>query len=173
VNISPKYQFSWNLIGDLQAGRPNLGRTTRLEVYRLMQFTLRDVLEKTFGSEAADQLFYDAGKLAGAEFYLNVMGKMTDFDSFVKRLQEMLLEMSIGILRLEKVDLKNGQIILTISEDLDCSGLPELSYEICTYDEGFIAGVLKAFNGAEFDVKEIDCWCTGDRTCRFKAQRIG
>jgi predicted hydrocarbon binding protein len=60
--------------------------------------------------------------------------------------------------------------VLTVDEDLDCSGLPELSYEICTYDEGLIAGVLESFAGVPFNVKEIDCWCTGDRTCRFSAE---
>lgn len=38
MEISPKYQFNWKLIGDIQAGRPNLGRFTRLEVYRLMLY---------------------------------------------------------------------------------------------------------------------------------------
>ncbi|MBN1536436.1 MAG: 4-vinyl reductase [Anaerolineales bacterium] len=173
MDVSPKYEFSWNLIGDLQAGRPNLGRLTRLEVYRLMQFTLRDVIEKKYGSEAVDHIFHEAGKLAGKEFYNHVLGHIDDFNTLMMKLQDALLEMSIGILRLEKADLESGQIILTIAEDLDCSGLPELSHEVCTYDEGFIAGVLEQFSGFQFEVKEIDCWCTGDRTCRFKAQRVG
>jgi predicted hydrocarbon binding protein len=59
---------------------------------------------------------------------------------------------------------------MSISEDLDCSGLPELDYEICVYDEGFIAGLLESFTGERFSVKEVDCWCTGDRTCRFVAE---
>lgn len=77
--------------------------------------------------------------------------------------------MGIGILRVEEEDLSNGRLVLTVSEDLDCSGLPELSYEFCTYDEGFIAALLESFTGIRFQVKEIDCWCTGDRTCRFLA----
>jgi len=56
-----------------------------------------------------------------------------------------------------------------VSEDLDCSGLPELDYEICSYDEGFISALLECFSGMKFIVKEVDCWCTGDRTCRFSA----
>ena len=43
---SRKYEFKWELLGDIEKGRPNLGNTTRLEVYRLMQYTLRDVLEQ-------------------------------------------------------------------------------------------------------------------------------
>jgi len=59
-----KYGFFWGLLGDLREGRPNLGPTTRLEVYRLMQFTLRDVLERRYGPDAADDLFREAGIVA-------------------------------------------------------------------------------------------------------------
>ena len=53
------------------------------------------------------------------------------------------------------------------AEDLDCSGIPVCSEQVCTYDEGFLAGVLHAFNGHEYRVKEVDCWGSGDRVCRF------
>jgi hypothetical protein len=78
--------------------------------------------------------------------------------------------MGVGILRVEKADIQQGSFVLTVSEDLDCSGLPDLHYEICKYDEGFIAGLLESFTGNQFKVKEVDCWCTGDRTCRFTAE---
>jgi len=167
-----KYAFSWNLLGDLELGRPNLGPTTRLEVYRLMQFIFRDVIEQRFGTAEADAIFYEAGKLAGCHFYQNIFGHITDFHEFVKSLQSVFKDMGIGILRIEKADLEAGSFILTVSEDLDCSGLPELNYEICVYDEGFIAGLMESFTGKCFKVKEIDCWCTGDRTCRFTAELI-
>ncbi|HTY02299.1 MAG TPA: V4R domain-containing protein [Rhodocyclaceae bacterium] len=164
-----KYSFSWGLLGNLDEGRPNLGRMTRVEVYRLMQFCFRDVLEKQYGTEKADELFYNAGYLAGGHFYDHVIGKVTDLGEFVRKLQDALKEMAIGVLRVEEEDLAHGRLILTVGEDLDCSGLPELSYEICTYDEGFIAALLESFSGLKFKVKEVDCWCTGDRTCRFLA----
>ena len=168
-----KYSFSWDLIGDISQGRPNLGDSMRLEVYRLMQFTFRDILEKNYGTAEADRIFYEAGELAGRAFYGHVLGDPKDFDSFIKGLQSTLQEMKIGILRVEKSDLEKGQFVITVSEDLDCSGLPELDYEICKYDEGFIAGLLESYSGKPFKVKEVDCWCTGERTCRFKAEAIG
>ena len=165
-----KYRFSWDLLGDIEAGRPNLGPNTRIEVYRLMQFSFRDVLESNYGTDKTDQLFYDAGKLAGIHFYKNIFNDIMEFNLFAKKLQEVLREMGIGILRIEKADTEKGAFILTVSEDLDCSGLPELDYEICKYDEGFIAGLMESFTGNKFKVKEVDCWCTGDRTCRFTAE---
>lgn len=170
MDAAQKYQFSWDLLGDIQLGRPNLGPHTRLEVYRLMQFCLRDVLEKRLGAEQTDQVFLEAGRLAGLEFYRHFFSSAADFSDFAHRLQSALREMGIGILRFERSDLENLSFTLTVSEDLDCSGLPELGFEICKYDEGFIAGLLEGFTRRRMSVVETDCWCTGDRTCRFNAE---
>ena len=167
-----KYKFSWDFIGDIELGRPNLGNMTRLEIYRLMQFTFRDVTEKVVGSEMTDKIFYEAGKLAGTEFYKHFMGSVKELPDFISQLQELMEDLGIGILRIEQLDMDKGELLLTVSEDLDCSGLPEMGDEICTYDEGFICALLECFTGVPFLVKEIDCWCTGDRTCRFRAKAI-
>lgn len=164
-----KYQFSWPLIGDIELGRPNLGNQMSIEIYRLMQFTFRDVIEQHVGTEKTDQIFYEAGKMAGKAFYENVLTPTGDLSNFIKQLQNVMKKLGIGILRVEKAAMDLGEFILTVSEDLDCSGLPELDFEICTYDEGFISSLLESFTGKPFRVKEVDCWCTGDRTCRFKA----
>jgi Predicted hydrocarbon binding protein (contains V4R domain) len=167
-----KYEFHWTLIGDLEEGRPNLGLHTRVEVYRLMQFTFRDVLERKYGTEAADELFTEAGKIAGREFYQQFLSEAKDISSFVKLTQEKMREFGIGIFRVEEADENAEKLVVTVGEDLDCSGLPELDYEVCTYDEGFIAGVMESFTGKPYKAKEIDCWCTGDRTCRFTVDKI-
>lgn len=169
--MEKKYKFSWDLLGNIDIGRPNLGREVKLEVFRLMQFTLRDVIEEAFGTEESDRIFYAAGRKAGKAFYDHVLQGCTELKDFVKRLQEALKEMKIGILRLESMTPDARKLVITVDEDVDCSGLPELDYEICIYDEGFISGILENFTGSEYVVKEVDCWCTGDRTCRFSAEK--
>ncbi|MFZ5810556.1 MAG: V4R domain-containing protein [Thermodesulfobacteriota bacterium] len=165
-----KYAFSWDLIGNLDIGRPNLGPTTRLEVYRLMQYAFRDVMERHLGAAKTDAIFYEAGYLAGQEVYKQFLTGIKEFGTFLNRLQTTLKELSIGIMRVEKADLEKKSFVITMSEDLDCSGLPERDFEVCVYDEGFLAALLDSFTGERFAVKEIDCWCTGDRTCRFTAE---
>ncbi|MBI4856620.1 MAG: 4-vinyl reductase [Acetobacterium woodii] len=165
-----KYAFSWDLLGDIAEGRPYLGNATRIEVYRLMQFTFKDIIEQHVGWEKTNEIFYQAGKLAGQEFYQNMIDKTDDFNNFINQLQTVLKELGMGIFRVEEADMEKGELTLTVAEDLDCSGLPETGYEICTYDEGFIAALLEGFSGIPFVVKETDCWCTGDRTCRFSAK---
>ena len=164
-----KYGFTWELIGDITEGRPNLGTKMDLDIYRLMQFTLRDLLEEKLGAEETDALFYSAGKMAGRQFYEHYIEPVSSLEELVSKTQRLLREKGIGILKIEEVSMEQGRIMLTIDEDLDCSGLPELEYETCIYDEGFVAALFECFTQKNWTVKEIDCWCTGARTCRFMA----
>ncbi len=165
-----EYQFQWKNLGNIEEGRPNLGPSTSVSVYRLMQYTLRDVLITRYGVQTANELLVEAGKLAGTEFSKNMLDLSADFEAFVAQLQERLKTLCIGILRIEKADMSKMDFVLTVSEDLDCSGLPIVGETVCDYDEGFIAGIFNAYTGKDFEVKEIDCWATGDRTCRFTAK---
>jgi predicted hydrocarbon binding protein len=167
-----KYQFTWDTtIGaDMQVARPSLGPFTRVETYRLFQFTLRDILEQHYGTEQADTLFREAGVLAGRSFYEKYLSGATDVASLANKIQTTFNELGIGIFRVETADVPGGHFVFTVDEDLDCSGLPDTREVICVYDEGLIQGVLESFAGKGFDVKEIDCWCTGARTCRFEAK---
>jgi len=168
-----KYAFSWALIGNLDIGRPNLGPITRLEVYRLMQYAFRDVIERHCGTTKTDTIFYESGYLAGKEFYGKFFSDIKEFGAFISAVQTTFKDMGMGIVRVEKADMEKKSFVITVSEDLDCSGLPELETEVCVYDEGFLAALLDGFSGERFTVKEIDCWCTGDRTCRFTAEAAG
>ncbi|MCK5516452.1 MAG: 4-vinyl reductase [Desulfobulbaceae bacterium] len=159
--------FDWSMIGDIGEGRPNLGPTMYVSVYRLMQFTLRDVLIRQFDTETADKIFYDAGQHAGKVFCREMLNLENNFNEFVAELQDKLKELKIGIFRVEQADFDTMQFTLSVSEDLDCSGLPVCDEQVCTYDEGFINGLFGEYTGKDFKVKEIDCWCSGDRVCRF------
>jgi uncharacterized protein len=162
--------FQWADLGDIDVGRPNLGPMTPVAVYRLMQYTLRDVLATKYDVSTANQILVEAGKLAGSEFCKNVLDVNLDFDAFIADLQEKLKVMKVGVLRIEKADVKKMEFSLTVAEDLDCSGLPMSGETVCDYDEGFIAGILNTYSGTEFDVKEVDCWASGERICRFSVK---
>jgi predicted hydrocarbon binding protein len=166
------YHFHWKDLGDIALGRPNLGDTTKVAVYRLMQYTLRDVLAVRYGQETASDILREAGKLAGTEFCKNSLNTELDFNGFIAELQDQLRMLTVGILRIEKADLENLELVMTVSEDLDCSGLPVIDETVCEYDEGFIAGVLQVYTGREFHVREVDCWASGERTCRFVAKPL-
>jgi len=159
--------FVWENLGNITEGRGDLGESMPVLVYRLMQFTMLDVLSKAYGAEKANDRFREAGFLAGTEFAKNVLDLKADFNAFIANLQKMLQELKIGILRMEQFNMETGDVVLSVEQDLDCSGLPITNENVCSYDEGFIAGILNAYTGKNYRVREVDCWASGARTCRF------
>lgn len=163
--------FRWEALGDIKMGRSNLGEEMPVLVYRLMQYTMLDVLTRACGEEQANEYFREAGRLAGMEFTKNLFDLKADYGTFIAQVQKKLLELKIGILRLEVSDAQSGEVVLTIAEDLDCSGLPPSDENVCVYDEGFIGGMLEIYTGRRYRVREIDCWANGGRVCRFHCTR--
>jgi predicted hydrocarbon binding protein len=165
--------FAWENLGDIKEGRGDLGEEMPVLVYRLMQYTMLDVLTKAYGAEKANEYFRDAGFLAGTEFARHTLDLEVNFDTFLENLKDSLAALKIGILRMEDFDAETGNIVLTVAQDLDCSGLPVTNENVCNYDEGFIAGILEAYTGKKYVVREVDCWANGDRVCRFNGTTIG
>ena len=160
--------FQWGNLGDIREGRGHLGEEMPVVLYRLMQFTIVDVLSKDLGLEKAYDYIRKAGHLAGSEYAKNVLDLTLDFDKFISHLQQGLKNLKVGVLRMESHDETTGELILSVAEDLDCSGLPITGETVCVYDEGFIAGILECYIGKPYKVREVDCWASGGRVCRFK-----
>ena len=165
-------EFTWENLGDIKEGRGDLGEEMPVLVYRLMQYTMLDVLSKAFGLEKANEYFREAGFLAGLEFAKNTLDLKAEFNEFSAELQKTLLNLKIGILRFELFNSETGSFVLSVDQDLDCSGLPITHENVCVYDEGFIAGVLEAYTGKKYDVREVDCWASGARICRFRGKVV-
>ncbi|MDY0189708.1 MAG: 4-vinyl reductase [Desulfuromonas sp.] len=168
--MSENYDFKWSDLGDIADGRPNLGVETTVLSYRLMQFTFKDVLTKKFGAQATKEIFVAAGRVAGMHLCNQMLDIKLPPEEFIAALQQVLVDLKIGVLRFEKTDLENLTFVLTVAEDLDCSGLPPFGETVCSYDEGYIAGIFETYLGRPFQAIEVDCWATGGRTCRFEVQ---
>lgn len=164
---NPHCTFTWSALGDITKGRPNLGTQLPVAVYRIFEYAMFDVLTHKFGLEEGQELFRQAGHTAGMEFAKNVLAITLEPTAFFADLAEKLFALKIGILRVEKFDPTEGSFILTVGEDLDCSGLPPTGEMVCNYDEGFLAGIMEAYSKEKYEVKEIDCWSSGAKTCRF------
>jgi len=163
-------QFDWSVMAGIEEGRGDLGLDMPVLVYRLMQYTMLEELTKNYGLEKANGHFKNAGHRAGSEYAKNVLPLDVEFNEFVAALQASLKDLKVGILRIEVFEPETGKIVLTVGQDLDCSGLPITHENVCIYDEGFIAGILDAYTGKKYEVREVDCWASGDRTCRFNAE---
>lgn len=164
--------FSWEKLGNIKDSRGELGEDMPVLVYRLFAYCMNDILHREYGFEIANELFRKAGHLAGCEFAKNALPLDKNMDEFVYALQDTLKMFKIGILRIEKFDPETGEFVLTVAEDLDCSGLPPTNEVVCNYDEGFISGIMEMYTGKPYHVREINCWANGDRVCRFRGEVI-
>ena len=166
------YIFKWQDIGNIHIGRPNLGVKTEVLVYRMLQYSLRTILIANFGQEKSDRIFYEAGKISGREFLKNLIkNKEINFYDLISKLEKLFIELGKGIIRIEKTDMENLNFIITMAEDLDCSGLPINNETICNYDEGFLAGIFEEYTGFNLEAKELDCWAQGSQICRFEVKK--
>ena len=135
-------------------GRENLGAELPVAVYRLLEYSLREELTARLGKEEQVSIFRSAGFRAGTYFAEKYLDSSLSIAEFTAQLQKRLEEF---------------KMVLTVSEDADCSGLPLLGETVCNYDEGFFAGILTSYTGRSYNATEVNCWATGDRVCRFRA----
>lgn len=156
-----------------ESGRENLGTELPVAVYRLLEYSLREELAARLGKDEQIDIFRSAGYRAGIYFAQKYLDSSLELSEFTAQLQKRLEEFKMGVLRIEKFDVETGKIVLTVSEDADCSGLPLLEETVCNYDEGFLAGILTSYTGKPYNAKEVNCWATGDRVCRFQADIDG
>lgn len=151
-------------------GRENLGDQLPVMVYRMLEYSLKLELRNRYDKETQIDIFRSAGRMAGEYFAKQFLDLNQPLNLFVSELQNKMQEFKIGVLRIESIDEESGEITLTVSEDADCSGLPVLGETVCNFDEGFISGILSLYSGKKYTAVEVDCWATGDRVCRFKAE---
>lgn len=165
-------QKSWvDYIGDVTEGRKNLGNEMPVSIYRLFEFTIKEVLIENYGEEETIKIFHLAGERAGIRFANQRLDLEVDLNQFISQVQKAMKNYKMGLFRLEQIDEEARKIVIAISEDLDCSGLAVSGDTVCDYDEGFIKGLLKAYTNEEYNVVEVDCWANGGRVCRFEATK--
>ncbi len=161
-------EFSVGSLGEIKDGRITLGEEMPMSVYRLFQFTMREVLSDKYGEGEMIDVFRSCGKLAGKAFAREHLDLSLAFDEFSKVLHEKLRDYKIGLLNIDSFDEATGKATLTVKEDLDCSGVESRGKTLCNYDEGFIEGILEEYTQRSYTVVEVACWGTGADACRFE-----
>lgn len=156
-------------IDNLKAARKNLGDEMPVYIYRLFLSSIRKELEYRYGKKEMIDILRSTGRTSGEKFAKEFLNLELPMNEFIADLKSSLEAHKIGILRMEKLDETTGDAVITIGEDIDCSGLPVTGETVCNYDEGMLEGILREYTKKEYNVTEIDCWATGSRVCRFEA----
>ncbi len=157
-------------LGNIELGRAEIGVEMPVLVYRLFQLSVRKALNDEYGEGEMVNLLRHAGKIAGRTFTRMLLNTSLEFDEFFAQLSARAEELQIGLLSLEKFNPETGSIVVSINDDLDCSGMKNIGQTFCQYDEGFISGILYEYANKHYSVTEVECWGTGATACRFEAR---
>ena len=70
------------------SGRGNLGEDVPVFVYRMLEYSLKEILSETYGKDVQVELFRRAGFKAGTFFARKVLDTGLEFNAFVAQLQQ-------------------------------------------------------------------------------------
>ena len=102
------------------SGRGNLGEDVPVFVYRMLEYSLKEILSETYGKDVQAELFRKAGFKAGTFFARKMLDTGLEFNAFVAQLQQKLQEMKIGVMRIEELDLERGRLLWASGAGRDC-----------------------------------------------------
>ena len=162
-----------DLIGDPASGRPVLGGTATVAMFRALRLVgVMEGLDGTLGKDAA-ALVFNSGKHVGGALGLDILGETgPDLDAYVKVLAARLKALGVGLMSVTRLDLAAGRLTVRVDECITCAGMPDIGKAVCHFEGGLVSGVLEAFLGAgkKAAVEETKCWALGDRTCEFEVR---
>ena len=107
---------------------------------------------------ALKEIGRDAGKRIAENF------ESEDMEGLLDEVGEFWRENRLG--QVEVVDENN----ILVQDCFDCCDMPDIETTFCSLDEGMIEGIIEAKTGMDVDVKEIECFGTGDEHCKFNIQ---
>ena len=164
--------FDFSSLGDISLGRETLGESVPVFIYRMFQYSLREVLEKNFGVEKTKELLRDAGRISGVEFCRKMLNNALRLPDFIKELQSTFEKFKIAKMEPESMAEDFSEAVFVMAEDIDCSGMPVTGKVVCNFDEGFLEGIFNEYTGLTFEAREVDCWSNGGTICRFMLKRV-
>lgn len=108
---------------------------------------------------ALKEIGRDAGKRIAENF------EEEDMEGLLDEVGEFWKKNRLGLI--EVIDENN----ILVQDCFDCCDMPDIGTTFCSLDEGMLEGIIEAKIGMDVDVKEVECFGTGDEHCKFNIQK--
>lgn len=151
-------QNCYNLIIDRLMDTVDSGNS-EIEFFRTLCHTIRYGLE-AYGMNPKPvfkKIGNDIGQKMGRFF---VVGSI---EALLTELAEFWQLHGLGEIEKDNID----PLILIVNDCFDCSDMPDVGRTLCALDEGIFEGIFKASLELLVTVKELECFGTGHRHCKF------
>ena len=158
------------IVGDAAKGRPTLGKTVPIEMFRAMRLLgMMQGMDALIGN--ASSLVYssgrEVGKPIGAQLAEAARG---DLGTFVELMVKKFADLGVGRVRLAAARPEDGYLLVDVDECITCAGIAPIGKRICHFEAGIISAVIEAFTRKANAVVETKCNGTGDGLCQFEAR---
>jgi predicted hydrocarbon binding protein len=111
----------------------------------------------------------EMGRLLGRSV-ISEFVEAKDFKGVMHEIKDLLEVTKFG--RIEVLSLKEDSAVFNVYECADCGGLPDVGRPLCAFDEGLIEGILAERTECEYEVREVDCFGTGEKYCEFEVRKL-
>ena len=156
------------------ANRATLGPTIPIRLFQALRLiALGTSMEEMVGG-GSRALVYRSGQRLGETLgraVLPLTGK--DLNTYLGKVRDVALKLSLGLVVPEKVDLSVGKLVLRVDECVSCAGITNANGPICHFEAGMVGGLVRAFAGVDARAVETRCNAVGDRTCGIEVQIQG
>jgi hypothetical protein len=113
----------------------------------------QNMLENVEGHKEDTDYLRKEGYSAGVEFSNNIMDMVILPDDSINTLQKKLHDYKINVLRMESYDIDTGNITISFEHEIDFNKLQLSNNDLCSFNEGFVAGILEVYTGRKYDVQ--------------------
>lgn len=151
--------------------RKQLGPQVPIQLFQALRLIGMGTSIEAMVGDGARALVYQSGQRVGQVLGRAVLPKAEkDLKKYMTLIRKVCLQLSIGQLVEEKVQLSDGKIQLRVDECVSCAGIEGTSAPICHFEAGLVGGVVKVFAGREVRAVETRCNAVGDATCGIDVQ---
>ncbi|MCF2139092.1 MAG: 4-vinyl reductase [Candidatus Lokiarchaeota archaeon] len=117
----------------------------------------------------AEEIHYIVGKQLGDKFEGLFFSE--EEEALLEEISRFWKRNGFGII--DELRFEPSRIIFNVYECFECSHLPNLGRPVCKLDEGFFTTLFEKKFGKEYEIKELECFATGNDHCQFQIKEVG
>lgn len=154
--------------------RKKLGPMVPIQLFQALRIVgMGTALEETVGS-GARALVYKSGQDLGDIIAQTLIPEAeNDLEKYARLIRKICLDLRIGEVSVEKVDLNSGLLVIRVDECVSCAGLQGAEVPICQFETGMVGGLVRTFMKARVKAVETRCYAIGDDTCGVDVHVLG
>ena len=117
------------------------------------------------GPKKTRQILNSSGYRCGEKMALGLDIDTSDRQLMEGALQELLIQLGLGVLKLEEYT--SDRVVITCGDSNEAKGMGERPHPSCNFTTGYIRGLLEILMSVTFDTTEEECISVGADRCRY------